>query len=175
MPIESTTSDTKRRSGARAALPPLVIKGRSLAVPIVQGGMGEGVSLHPLARAVAREGGLGAVSSAAIDRVVSKRLGRRVGTYEAEREEIAASKTHGGLAGINIMVAAVQRDDADAVRGANDAGADAIISGGGAPVSRGERRVREDAHGRATRCRLANAGRRRGLLRRGGLNPDLLT
>jgi nitronate monooxygenase len=110
------------------------VKGKKLAVPIIQGGMGVGVSLHPLAGAVAREGGLGVVSSAAIDRVVSKRLARRVGTYEAVREEIAASRAQGGLAGINIMVA-LQRDFADSVRGAIDAGADAIISGAGLPTS----------------------------------------
>jgi nitronate monooxygenase len=96
--------------------------------------MGVGVSLHPLAGAVAREGGLGVVSSAAIDRMVSKRLGRKLSTYEAVREEIAASRSQGGLAGINVMVA-LQRDYADSVRGAIDAGADAIISGAGLPTT----------------------------------------
>ncbi|HET9594104.1 MAG TPA: nitronate monooxygenase [Anaeromyxobacteraceae bacterium] len=115
-------------------LPPLVVKGKKIAVPIVQGGMGVGVSLHPLAGAVAREGGLGIVSSAAIDRVVSRRLGRKVDTYEAVREEVAAARSQGGFAGINIMVA-LQRDFADSVRGAIDAGADAIISGAGLPTS----------------------------------------
>jgi nitronate monooxygenase len=134
MRIEDAAPGSKPRAGPQPALQPLVIKGRKLSVPIVQGGMGVGVSLHPLAGAVAREGGLGIVSSAAIDRVVSKRLGRKVGTYEAVREEIAASKSHGGLAGINIMVA-LQRDYADSVRGAIDAGADAIISGAGLPTS----------------------------------------
>ncbi len=38
--------------------------------------MGVGVSLHPLAGAVAREGGIGIVSSAALDRLVSKRTGK---------------------------------------------------------------------------------------------------
>ena len=134
MRIEDATPGTKPRSAPSPALPPLVVKGKKLTVPVVQGGMGVGVSLHPLAGAVAREGGLGVVSSAAIDRVVSKRLGRKVGTYEAVREEIAASKSQGGLAGINIMVA-LQRDFADPVRGAIDAGADAIISGAGLPTS----------------------------------------
>ncbi len=134
MHIEHAAPGAKRRAGPRPALPPLVVKGKRLAVPIVQGGMGIGVSLHPLAGAVAREGGLGIVSSAAIDRVVSRRLGRKVGTYEAVREEIAASKAQGGLAGINIMVA-LQRDFATSVRAAIDAGADAIISGAGLPTS----------------------------------------
>ncbi len=41
---------------------PLVIRGRPL-VPIVQGGMGVGVSAHRLASAVARAGAMGTVAS----------------------------------------------------------------------------------------------------------------
>jgi nitronate monooxygenase len=115
-------------------LPPLTVKGKAIAVPIVQGGMGVGVSLHPLARAVAREGGAGILSSAALDRIVSRRLGRKVGTYEAVREEVAAARSEGGYVGVNIMVA-LQRDFAASVRGAIDAGADAIICGAGLPTS----------------------------------------
>ena len=40
------------------SFPPLVIRGRSL-LPIVQGGMGVGISAHRLAGSVAREGALG--------------------------------------------------------------------------------------------------------------------
>jgi nitronate monooxygenase len=119
---------------AHSVLPPLVLKGKKLTVPIVQGGMGVGVSLHPLASAVAREGGLGVLSSAAIDRLVSRRLGRKVDTYEAVRDEVALAKSQGGFAGINIMVA-LQRDFVDSVKGAVDAGADAIIAGAGLPTS----------------------------------------
>jgi len=115
-------------------LPSLTIKGKCIPVPIVQGGMGVGVSLSPLASAVAREGGLGIVSSAGIDRVVSKRVGRRLSTYEAVREELALAKEKGGVTGINIMVALV-RDYEDSVRGAIDAGIDVIISGAGLPLS----------------------------------------
>src|SRR5450756_1992614 len=42
--------------------PPLVIRGRSL-LPIVQGGMGVGISAHRLAGTVARLGGVGTLSS----------------------------------------------------------------------------------------------------------------
>jgi nitronate monooxygenase len=119
---------------AQPLLPPLTIKGKVLTVPIVQGGMGIGVSLHPLASAVAREGGLGLLSSAALDRLVSKRLGRKVDTYEAVREEVALARCHGGFAGINIMVA-LQRDYVDSVKGAIDGGADAIVAGAGLPTS----------------------------------------
>jgi nitronate monooxygenase len=115
-------------------LPQLVIKGKVLKSPIIQGGMGVGVSLYPLASAVAREGGLGIISSACLDRLVSKRSGKRVDTYHATYEEVSLSKNLGGLAGINIMVALV-KDYADSVKGALDAGADAIISGAGLPLS----------------------------------------
>jgi nitronate monooxygenase len=115
-------------------LPQLVIKGKTLRAPIIQGGMGVGVSLHPLASAVAREGGLGIVSSACLDRLVSKRTGKRVDTYNAAYEEVSLSKAQGGLAGINIMVALV-KDYPDSVKGALDANADAIISGAGLPLS----------------------------------------
>ena len=96
--------------------------------------MGVGVSLAPLASAVAVAGGLGLVSSAGLDRIVSKRLGRKVGIYEAVRLEVEAAKARGGFAGVNIMVA-LQRDFVASVRAALDAGADAIVSGAGLPLS----------------------------------------
>lgn len=117
----------------QSVLPPLTIKEKRIRVPIIQGGMGVGVSLHPLARAVAGEGGLGIISSACLDRLVSKRNGRKVDTYEAVYEEISLAKAAGGFAGINIMVALI-RDYNDSVRGAIDAKADAIISGAGLPL-----------------------------------------
>jgi nitronate monooxygenase len=116
------------------SLKPLIIKGKRITLPIIQGGMGVGVSLHPLAKAVAAEGGLGIISSACIDRLVSKRIGKKVNTYEAVGEEISLSKTKNGFSGINIM-AALGRDFVDSVKGAIDAGADAIISGAGLPLN----------------------------------------
>ena len=95
--------------------------------------MGVGVSLSPLASAVAREGGAGIISSACLDRLVSKRNGKKLNTYEATYEEVSLSKAAGGFAGINIMVALV-RDYEDSVKGAIDAGADFIISGAGLPL-----------------------------------------
>lgn len=115
-------------------LPPLTIKGKRLPLPIIQGGMGVGVSLAPLAAAVAVAGGLGVISSACLDRLVSKRSGRKTNTYDAVYEEVSLAKAQGGFAGINIMVA-LQRDYEASVRGALDAGADAIISGAGLPLA----------------------------------------
>jgi nitronate monooxygenase len=95
--------------------------------------MGVGVSLYPLARAVAQEGGLGIVSSACLDRLVTKRDGKKADSYEAAFNEVSLAKSAGGLAGINIMCA-LARDYEASVRGALDAGADAIISGAGLPM-----------------------------------------
>ncbi len=115
-------------------LSPLIIKGKSIRIPIIQGGMGVGISLSPLAGAVAMEGGLGIISSAGLDRLVSKRNGKKLNCYEAAYEEVSLAKGSGGLAGINIMVA-LARDYEASVRGALDAGADAIISGAGLPLN----------------------------------------
>ena len=90
---------------SKQVLPSLTIKGKTMKVPIIQGGMGIGVSLSPLASAVAREGGLGIVSSACLDRLLSKRNGRKYTTYEAVYEEVSLAKAQGGVSGINIMVA----------------------------------------------------------------------
>jgi nitronate monooxygenase len=117
-----------------STLPQLSIKGKKITVPVVQGGMGVGVSLYPLARAVALQGGLGIVSSACLDRLVSRRTGKKLNSYEAAFEEVSLAKAEGGFAGINIMCALV-RDYEASVRGALDAGADAIISGAGLPLT----------------------------------------
>jgi nitronate monooxygenase len=118
----------------RQILPSLKIKGKTITSPIIQGGMGVGVSLAPLARAVAREGGVGIISSAALDRLVSKRTGKTLNTYEAAYEEISIAKSETGIVGINIMVA-LQQDYEASVMGAIDAHADVIISGAGLPLN----------------------------------------
>lgn len=115
-------------------LKPLIIKGMRIDAPIIQGGMGVGVSLHPLANAVAREGGVGIISSACIDRLVSKRHAKKINIYDSLYEEINLSKTKGGFVGVNIMTALV-RDYNDSVKASLDAGANMIISGAGLPLT----------------------------------------
>lgn len=115
-------------------LPKLVIKNKKVGVPIIQGGMGIGVSLAPLAKSVAKEGGVGVISSAALDRLISKRRGKKMSSYEAAYEEVSLAKADGGFVGINIMVA-LFRDFEDSVRGSLDAKVDFIISGAGLPLN----------------------------------------
>jgi nitronate monooxygenase len=119
---------------SKQTLPSLIIKGKTMKVPIIQGGMGIGVSLSPLASAVAREGGLGILSSACLDRLLSKRNGRKYSTYEAVYEEVSLAKAQGGVSGINIMVA-IAGGYHETVRAAIDARTDVIISGGGLPLT----------------------------------------
>jgi nitronate monooxygenase len=96
--------------------------------------MGVGVSLYPLASAVAKEGGAGIISSACLDRLLSKRKNKKMNVYDATYEEISLAKSSGGFAGINIMVALIKNYN-DSVRAAIDAGADFIISGAGLPLN----------------------------------------
>jgi nitronate monooxygenase len=117
-----------------SSLSPLIIKAKIVPVPVIQGGMGVGVSLYPLASAVAREGGVGIISSACLDRLVSQRTGKKHNTYDATYEEISLAKASHGFVGINIMVALV-RDYENSVRASIDAGADFIISGAGLPLN----------------------------------------
>lgn len=103
-------------------------------MPIIQGGMGIGVSLSPLASAVAGEGGIGIISSACLDRLLGKRNNRAYSTYDAVYEEVCLAREKGGVSGINIMVA-IARDYDVTVKAAIDAKVDVIISGGGLPLT----------------------------------------
>ena len=113
----------------------LVIGNLVAKVPLIQGGMGVGVSLSNLAGAVAKEGGIGIISTAQIGyrepdyekNPVEANL-RAVGTEIKRAKEIA----DGGIIGVNIMVAT--RFYERYVKAACEAGADLIISGAGLPV-----------------------------------------
>jgi nitronate monooxygenase len=115
------------------ALKKLKIRDKIVEHCIIQGGMGVGVSLHPLAKAVAQNGGIGVISSVALDRLLSKRNGKKYSIYEACEEEVALAKDGSNCIGINIMVA-VQKDYEASVKGAIAGGVDIIISGAGLPT-----------------------------------------
>ena len=114
----------------------LTLAGRALTVPILQGGMGVGVSLGGLAGAVAACGGMGCISTAdtgyresdfAKDPVAANR--RALAAEIQKAKEIAGGA---GLVAINAMVAT--QNYADAVKTAVEAGVDAIVSGAGLPL-----------------------------------------
>ena len=114
-------------------LPSLRIRHLQCSVPVVQGGMGVGVSLASLAGAVSREGGLGTLSSACLDRLVSRRLGRSVGVREAAAVETADARAVGGAVAMNVMVA-LESTYEQSVLGSMDGGVDVIVSGAGLPL-----------------------------------------
>ena len=109
---------------------------RELALPLIQGGMGVGVSMGGLAGAVAAKGAMGTLSTAdagwnepdfaAHPQQANLRALRR----EVQRAKRLAAGA--GLVSVNAMVAT--RQYADSVRAALEAGADAIVSGAGLPL-----------------------------------------
>jgi NAD(P)H-dependent flavin oxidoreductase YrpB (nitropropane dioxygenase family) len=103
-------------------------------VPIIQGGMGVGISLSGLASAVANEGGIGVISSAGLGLLYPKSPGNYFekcicGLKEEIRK--AREKT-GGIIGVNIMVAL--SNYADMVRTSIAEKFDVIFSGAGLPL-----------------------------------------
>lgn len=112
----------------------LKIGGLTITVPIIQGGMGVGISLSGLAVAVANEGGVGVISAAGLGLVHrNPALDVLQANIEGLRKEIriAKEKTK-GIIGINIMVA--MSDFADLVKTAISEKADIIFSGAGLPL-----------------------------------------
>lgn len=122
-------------AAARKPSTPFRILGRDIPLPIVQGGMGVGVSLAPLAGAVARLGGVGTISTAALENLLALREGRPFTTFEAAEHEVrlANELAQGGYVAVNIMCACATTYE-DSVRGAVAGGVDAVISGAGLPV-----------------------------------------
>jgi len=123
---------------------PLVIRGRSL-LPIVQGGMGVGISAHRLAGSVAREGALGTIASIDLRHHhpdLVERCSRSADHATLEQANLAAlaREIHAakalsegrGMIAVNVMKAVSAQ--ADYVRVACESGADAIVMGAGLPL-----------------------------------------
>lgn len=100
--------------------------------PVVQGGMGIGISRGGLASAVANEGGIGVISAAGIG-VLRGGTGEVSEDLESLRMEIAEtrSKTDGVL-GVNIMVALTNFEEM--ARTAMEEKIDVIFAGAGLPL-----------------------------------------
>lgn len=124
-------------------LPLFKLKGKEL-LPIVQGGMGVGISAHHLAGAVAKENAVGTIASIdlrrhhpdlmeqsmhpksrdAMDRANLAALDREI----KSAKEIARGK---GMIAVNVMKAVTEHPQL--VRQACESGADAIVMGAGLP------------------------------------------
>jgi nitronate monooxygenase len=128
----------------QTALKPLRIKGREL-LPIVQGGMGVGVSAHRLAGSVAALGAVGTISSVDLRRhhpdlmaqtgkSRDKTMIDKANLTALDREVKAALRLAGGrgMVGVNIMRAVAEY--AAYVRQACESGAQAVVVGAGLPL-----------------------------------------
>lgn len=135
-------------AAAAATLRPLILKGKQL-LPIVQGGMGVGVSAHRLAGSVAAENAVGTLSSVDLRRHHPDLMERtaqlppgdaakdaiNAANLEALAREIHAARrlSQGlGLLAVNVMRAV--SDYAQAVKTSLENGIDAVVVGAGLPL-----------------------------------------
>ena len=102
--------------------------------PIIQGGMGIGISLSCLAAAVADQGGVGVIATAGLGVLNGDTdLDYLESSVKILREEIRKAKAATkGILGVNIMVALT--NFADMVRTSIAEGIDIILSGAGLPL-----------------------------------------
>lgn len=128
----------------KAVFETLRIKGKAL-LPIVQGGMGVGVSAHRLAGTVASLGALGTISSVDLrrhhpDLMVKTARSRDRALIDAvnlealDREIRAALALSGGRGAVAVNVMRAVAAYADYVRQACESGAHAVVVGAGLPL-----------------------------------------
>lgn len=120
---------------ARETMKNLKIGDKITRFPLIQGGMGVGISLGRLAGSVAKEGGIGIISSAQIgyrendfDKNPAEANLRAIESEMRKAREISPD----GIIGYNVMTAL--KEHAAHVKAAVKAGADIIISGAGLPT-----------------------------------------
>lgn len=119
---------------------PLKIGELTASIPLIQGGMGVGISLSGLAGAVSAAGGIGVISAAQIGYrepdFDKDPIGTNLKAIAAEikkAKDIAMKSVCPGPVGINIMVATKKYEEY--VKAAVAAGVDLIISGAGLPMT----------------------------------------
>ena len=114
---------------------PLKIGTKMAKVPVIQGGMGVGISLGNLAGAVAKEGGIGIISAAQPgfkEKDFEKNpLEANLRAVKSEYEK-ARKLAPNGIIGFNLMVAMEHYEEY--VHAVVEAGADLIVSGAGLPT-----------------------------------------
>jgi len=112
-------------------------------VPIVQGGMGVGISLSGLASAVANNGGIGVIATAGIGMTEPDFFKHFTAANDrALRREIRKARAAtSGILGVNIMVALTNFEEI--VRSSMEEGIDIIFSGAGLPLNLPKLRQRD--------------------------------
>ncbi len=115
-------------------MPSLHIGDLNVPIPIIQGGMGIGISGAGLASAVANQGGVGVISAVGLGMLES---GSRTQYDQTNKQALireirAAREKTSGIIGVNIMVALSDYDSL--ILGAVDEGVDIIFVGAGLPL-----------------------------------------
>ena len=116
-------------------IPKLRIGDLEAKIPIIQGGMGVGISLSGLASAVANEGGIGVISATGIGMLEPDFNSNFKGANEkALRREIRkAREMTTGIIGVNLLVALT--DYYDLLQISVDEGIDMVFLGAGLPLN----------------------------------------
>jgi len=124
----------KTTQGEFMTIPKLRLGDLTVPLPIVQGGMGVGISRSGLASAVANEGGVGVIAAAmpGISEPDIRTDPDGANIRALQREIRQAHKKTKGILGINIMVA--MTNYGTMVKTAIDEGIDIIFSGAGLPL-----------------------------------------
>ena len=115
-------------------IPELKIGNLIAKLPIIQGGMGVGISLSKLAAAVANAGGIGVISSVGLGMLEhsSPKTYREDNQIALRREIRKAKKMSDGVIGVNIMVAVSDYDEL--VKVALEEEIDILFLGAGLPI-----------------------------------------
>lgn len=136
--------DVLLRAMEKKNIHPLEIRGKKV-LPIIQGGMGVGISAHKLAGTVAQYGAVGTIASVGLRHLHPDLLARSIKSRnnniftEANREALdreirgaQAIRAGSGLLAVNIMRAITEWKEM--VLQACKSGADAIVMGAGLPL-----------------------------------------
>ncbi len=117
----------------------VVIRNKTIEVPIIQGGMGVGVSLSGLATAVINEGGIGTISLSQVGfrgkdfwKNYKSSCEENYNSLKNEVKKVRKNTKETGFLAVNILSAS--RDYANLAKTAVEAGVDAIVSGAGLPM-----------------------------------------
>jgi nitronate monooxygenase len=141
-------------------MPALTIDDLTAHVPIVQGGMGVGISRAGLAAAVANAGGIGVIAAVGLDLFDNLKKGRLKGSSaERLKEEIRkARRLSQGILGVNVMVALSDFDQL--IDAALEENIDVIFMGAGLPLHFNEKLTPERlAHLRTKMIPIVSSGR----------------
>ncbi|ORC38435.1 2-nitropropane dioxygenase [Marispirochaeta aestuarii] len=134
VPVKGILQKLNQLSLPRFDWPSFRIGDLTARIPVVQGGMGVGISLSGLASAVASEGGIGIIAANAIGMLEPDYFkdGRAANLRALRREIRSAREKSDGILGVNIMVAV--NDFHELLDVAIEEKVDLVFMGAGLPI-----------------------------------------